>query len=187
MLHSAPHPEVYAYEVTPDWTQALLFNTGEHTRKKRVSLSGDPTETGGLGLSADDRYHVFDFWSDAWLGCFDGTDAPAVSLRPGETAMLSVRRVADGPQFVSTNRHIMQGLVECRDVEWNAETRRFTGEADVVGGEPFVLTVATNGVPLKDLSADAGTCAVRKREESDDLLDFVFTTDENRRVRFEAR
>ena len=181
MLMSGKHPEVYAYDVTDDWHQVLLVNNNRRGRKVvSAPLSGDQTETGSLGLAMDASYHAFDFWSQSYLGQLKGDGTLSAELRAGEVALVSVRRVQDHPQPVSTNRHIMQGMMECHDVTWNARKKTLTGEVDVVGGEDFVLTIACNGMTPK--GCDGAT--IRKRKGKKGLVDVVFSSDENRRQKF---
>jgi hypothetical protein len=68
--------------------------------------------------------------------------------------MISVRKVQDNPQVISTNRHILQGWMELKDVTWNAKSRNLTGTASVIGGEPFVIVVANNGAKALKLEAN---------------------------------
>ena len=40
-----------------------------------------------------------------------GKDEMKQDLRPGETRVMAVHEVQNNPQFISTNRHIMQGFL----------------------------------------------------------------------------
>ena len=59
--------------------------------------------------------------------------------------MLSVRRVLDRPQVLSTNRHVMQGYVDLKNVMWKAGKSQLVGRASVVQGETYKIIVALNG------------------------------------------
>jgi hypothetical protein len=181
MLASSDHPSVYAYEVGEGWTQVLLVNNGKKTATVSTKLSASSTEQGGLGLDGRGSYHAFDFWSQKSIGLLKGSDTLSARLRPGEVAMISLRRKVRHPQAVSTNRHIMQGMVETRNVEW--KDGALTGELDVVGGEPFVLTVAGNGRKLTTAEVSTGTCRLKPLKE-EGLYDLRVSTPENQTVRF---
>ena len=184
MLMDKPHPETYLYRVTDDWHQVLLVNNNKRgTKLISAPISGDQPTTGSLGLDVEASYHAFDFWSQRYVGKLKGADALSMTLRAGEVAMLSVRRVQACPQVVSTNRHIMQGMLECRDMRWDGRKKALTGEVDVVGGEPFVLTVACNGRTPKRCAG----AVIRKRSGERGLVDLVFNADENTQMAYELR
>ena len=184
MLTDKPHPEVYAYAVTPDWHQVLLVNNGSRKRTIATPIAASSAEEGGLELDPNTSYHAFDFWDQRYLGKHTGTDHLEAPLRGGQVAMISLRRVASVPQAISTNRHIMQGMVECHDLRWSDKKRAFTGSVDVIGGEPFTLTLARNGTPLRHIKTRTGQARILTRPESDDLIDIVFNCPTNQRVRF---
>ena len=50
------------------------------------------------------------------------------TLRPGEVRMMSVHEVTKHPQFISSNRHVMQGYVDVLKAEWSPATRKLSGE-----------------------------------------------------------
>ena len=72
--------------------------------------------------------------------------------------MMSVRQCLGRPQVVSTNRHLMQGYLDVVRTEWVAGRRVLTGVSKVVGDDPYVITIATNGLtPTKASSTDKNT------------------------------
>ena len=153
-------PRVYDFAVTPDWHQVTLFNNTLPTREETIAvpLAGD-TADGALGLDPQQEYHVYDFWNDRYVGKFKGTDTLKQTLRPGESRMLSIRKVEKHPQVLSTNRHIMQGYYELSDVKWTGH--RLTGKAKVVANEPMKIVIALNGHRPEDLkNSDDGQLAV---------------------------
>lgn len=147
-------PRVYDFAVSPDWHQVTLFNNTLPTREETITvpLAGD-TADGALGLDPGQDYYVYDFWNDCFVGELKGTDELKQTLRPGEARMLSVRKVEKNPQVLSTNRHLMQGLLDLADVKWDG--RRLTGKARVVAGEPFKIVIALNGRQPKNLKPSA--------------------------------
>jgi hypothetical protein len=180
MLTGGAHPSFYVYNVADSWAQVMLINNMKGTRLLAAPLSGDQAETGSLGLDPLSRYHAFEFWSQRYLGVLKGTDRLSLKLRGGEAAMVSLRKVEAHPQVVSTNRHIMQGMMECHGISWSAKRRALTGRVDVVGGEDFVLTVACNGLAPERCEG----AVLRKRKEARGLVDLVFTADVNTEKRF---
>ena len=94
----------------------------------------------GLPASSGDRYVGFDYWEDEFVEPF--TESLTVRLRPGSCRVLSLRRLADRPQLVSTSRHVTQGEVELWMTEWDPESEMLVGGADVVGGDPYEVRLA---------------------------------------------
>ena len=140
-------PRVYDFEVTPKWHQVTLFNNTEPSRAETitVSLSGDTAE-GALGLDPKKQYHVYDFWNDRYVGCLKGSETLSEVLRPGEARMLAVHEVEAGPQFIATNRHLMQGYLDlAKFPAWDAKRLELSGAAKVVGGETYKVVIALNG------------------------------------------
>lgn len=64
-------------------------------------------------------------------------------MRPGEARMLSVREALPYPQIISTDRHLMQGLIELRNIHWSQDT--LSGEILLTKGDATIITVALNG------------------------------------------
>lgn len=151
-------PQVYDLELTPDWHQVALYNTGAASGTVSVALAGERVGN-AIGLDASAYYYAYDFWSDAFLGRLPGTARIERLLEPNGCAMISVRRAVDHPQVLSTNRHVLQGWVELAEVRWDATGQRLTGVAQVVGGEPFRIVVAGNG--RKAVLAGAGPAEAR--------------------------
>jgi hypothetical protein len=146
LLLGKPHPESYALRVDEDLYQVLLVNNdASGSRRIAVPLSGPQCETGSLGLDPRARYHAHEFWSQRPLGCLPGDGELGCQLRGGEVAMLALRRAADHPQLIGTDRHLYQGMLECHELRWDPATRRLEGLVDLVAGDPVVLTVACNG------------------------------------------
>jgi uncharacterized membrane protein YfcA len=99
----------------------------------------------------------------------------------GEQALVySLHRKQDHPQFLSTSRHIMQGMVDLSEVKWDAPTGAYSGMAKVTGGEPFVITLANNGHTPGKASATGGE--VRLEAAGAGLTRLVLTSDENAAV-----
>jgi len=149
-------PRVYDFEVSPEWHQVTLYNTTDPTVPLRleVPLSGERAD-GTLGLDPSRSYYVYDFWNDRLVGKLAGTGRLVQELRPGEARMLSVHAVEDHPQFISTNRHIMQGYVDMAQLpRWDPGSRTLEGASRVVGGETYKVVIALNGHAPLDASPD---------------------------------
>lgn len=144
-------PHVYDYEVNEEWHQVTFYNSDfEKEKEIGITIAGDPVD-GALNLKKDKNYLVYDFWNDQYCGVVKGNSRIEQTLRPGEARMLSVREQADHPQVISTNRHIMQGYLDMEDVKWDSKKKELSGTSQVIGNDPYIITIANNGlIPISE-------------------------------------
>ena len=152
-------PWVYDLAVNANWHQVMVINNTIPGASTQISvpLSGDSVTTGALGLDAGGSYYAYDFWNDAYLGKFAGSGSMPVSLRSGEAKVFAMHRVETQPQFVATDRHIMQGYVDLSNVTWNNASMVLSGTAQVVGGVPYIITFALNGFVAQSAQPSGAT------------------------------
>jgi hypothetical protein len=174
-------PQVYDLELTPDWHQITLFNTGAEAATISVALSGDRT-TGAIGLDPGSSYYAYDFWSDSLIGKLPGTAKLERELGHLNCAMISLRKVQPNPQVLSTNRHLLQGWVDLANVKWNGESGSLTGTAKVIGDEPFRIVVANNGRKPASVMADGVTARIEPSASGDDLTVIILESDSSGEV-----
>lgn len=148
-------PQVYDLELTEDWHQIALYNTSNEKSVVSTAISGDRVNN-AIGLDPAAQYHAYEFWTDTYLGKVAGTGRIERELNPNCCAMVSVRKVLPHPQVISTNRHILQGWVELKDISWDAKKRTLSGIASVIGDEPFKITIANNGAKVLKAEAKGG-------------------------------
>ena len=68
------------------------------------------------------------------------------AVAAGEARMLSVHAVESNPQWISTDRHVLQGYVDLvKKPQWNASKKTLSGTSSVIGGQPYRITLALNG------------------------------------------
>lgn len=172
-----PTPQIYDFKVNPDWHQITLYNPDpDHTKEISVNLSGDMVE-GALGLEPSETYYFYDFWNDC-LQAKQKADKPLVQqLRPGEARMLSVRKVKPYPQILSSNRHIMQGMLELSQTQWVGSAKMLSGLATCVSDDPFRIVVATNGKMFRQCVVQQNNASlnVSIQRQKDDLIALEWT------------
>jgi len=154
-------PKVYDLAVTPEWHQVMFFNPDfKNGGTVSARLSGDQA-TGALGLDASSEYYVYDFWNDCLIGNLNGDQELTRALKPGEARMMSVHKVETHPQFLSTNRHIMQGYMDMPGrPKWNPTDLVLSGESNVVAGETYQVVLATNGYTPANAEVAGGKASV---------------------------
>lgn len=102
-----------------EWTIAAFFNPSL-TEPARYSF---PAER--LRLDITKTYLAFDFWRQQFVG--EMTGDIAVEVPPGSVRLLALHQKLGTPQFLSTDRHVMQGAVELETWHWNATTQTISG------------------------------------------------------------
>ncbi len=151
-------PRVYDYEVAHGWHQVTLYNTTLPTKEEKleVPMAGDMTHDGALALDSGASYHVYDFWNDKYAGIVPGDGKLEQTLRPGEARMLALHAVEPNPQFIATDRHIMQGMIDLKGAtSWDAATSTLSGTIKVIADDPLRIFIAPNGNHLTP-KADVG-------------------------------
>ena len=151
------NPQVYDLELTSDWHQIAFYNTTEEKVVVSTAISGKRVNN-AVGLDSKADYHAYEFWSDTYLGKLPGTARIERELSQNCCAMVSLRKATPFPQVISTNRHILQGWVDLKDVRWDAKTKTLSGTAKVIGGDPFTIVVANNAFKVLKAEAKGGKC-----------------------------
>jgi hypothetical protein len=213
LFSGSPYPRVYDFRVDDSWHQLTFYNTAieqgewpttdvdlepftegrkDFPGKVRalkpaagtvaVELGASPAE-GGLGLDHAARYYVFDFWNERLVGSYKGSDRLEQQLRPAEARMMSVHVVEAVPQFLSTNRHVMQGYVDfARRPAWDPAARSLAGVSRVVGGETYKVVIAANGHGVRGCSAAGAAAEIRTLDEANGLLELSLDSAQNAQV-----
>jgi len=102
-----------------EWTIAAFFNASLiESVEKKFPLNR-------LWLKSDKTYLVFDFWKQQFIG--EITSEINVTVQPGSVTLLALHEKSGEAQFISTDRHVMQGAIEIENLNWNAETKTFSG------------------------------------------------------------
>jgi hypothetical protein len=174
-IHTTPHsarpldaftredgiPRIYDQPIDQAWHQLAFYNPDVKAAGTISVEIGEDSSFGGMGLDPAKSYFVYDFWNDAFLGKFPGKARLEQTLRPGEVRMMSVHEVTKHPQFISSNRHVLQGYVDVLKTDWHPATRTLTGTSKVVGGETYKLVLATNGRRPAACSAPGATAQIQ--------------------------
>ncbi|MCX6877396.1 MAG: hypothetical protein NTW21_26840 [Verrucomicrobia bacterium] len=180
-----PNPRVYDLELTPEWHQVALFNPDKtNAGPISVALSGEHAD-GAIGLDPAASYYAYDFWSDTLVGKYPGTATVEKQLGPTHCAMLSIRKVQQNPQVLSTNRHVLQGWVDLADVKWDGQGKCLSGVARVIGGEPFKIVVGGNGSTATKVTA-TGAQAKLEKHPADGLAQITLERPENGEVSWQV-
>jgi hypothetical protein len=180
-------PRVFDYEVNPDWHQLTLYNPNLDSANYDADIMtvelGASLNEGGLGLTPDKEYFLYDFWNNKFVGRFYGSDLLIQELRLGETRMISIHSVENHPQFISTNRHIMQGLVDMTVLPvWDENKKVLTGKSKVIGGEEYKVVIALNDCKPGKCHAQNAKSKIELADNEHDLAVLTIFAEKNSEV-----
>ncbi len=177
-------PAVYDYAVNPQWHQVTCYNADmQQPKTVGIEMSG-PQVDGALGLRPDRNYHLFDFWNHRWLGKLSGSARLEQNLRPGEARMLAVRECLNRPQVLSTDRHLMQGYLDLSEVEWQADNLVLSGASQVVGNDPYRISIALNGYTAIGVTTEEDETDARLSSPQEGLVELQLKRNDNKKVRW---
>jgi len=156
-LTGKKHPEVYVYDVRNDWKQIILVNSDvEASKSISVPISGNQITTGSLGLDAGKKYIFFDFWNQKPLGVLSGKENFIRDLAKGEALVYTAKELKDYPQLLGTNRHVMCGMFEIKNENWDDRSHKLSFNASLIEGETMTITLhlpEDKQMTIKNLSA----------------------------------
>ena len=179
-------PMIYDFKVTDGWHQLCLFNGrgADQPTEVQVPLSGEPAD-GALGLDPAADYWLYDFWNDVPAGKLKGSDTLRQKLRAGEARMLAIHKAQDVPQFISTNRHLMQGYLDLLEKpEWKKAESALKGVSAVVANDPYELVFACNGLVPRAAKASVGEASLGWKDEKSGIAVLTLKTNGNAEVRW---
>jgi len=136
-------PRLWDLKVTTEWETwhvVGLFNWGQAVDAATSKEQPEEIrlEFARLGLDPAKRYHVFEFWSEKYLGAFTG--GIERRLEPRTVELLAIREALDRPQLVSTDRHVTQGAILLPELVWSSADDTLSGTARCVGGARHTMT-----------------------------------------------
>ena len=121
-LFDTDMPSVFALKIKKafgEWTVVGFFNASlTKPVEKRFSLKR-------ISLHPGKRYLAFDFWKQQFLGEVSGEIR--VTVPPGSVKLLSLHERTGKPQWVSTDRHVLQGAIEIEHMRWKEAARTLSG------------------------------------------------------------
>jgi hypothetical protein len=134
-LFENPFPSVYHHKIEKpfdQWDILTVFNWTDNVLEKNINLLD-------LGLLPAETYLVYDFWNQKFLGQFNTNIS--LSLKPGTVKLLSIRKMKNVPQVISTDRHITQGAVDLLNVKWDESNKTLQGQSKCPPDQPYTITV----------------------------------------------
>ncbi|MHA1638099.1 MAG: alpha-galactosidase, partial [Candidatus Thorarchaeota archaeon] len=100
------------------WIVAAFVNLTEKTQDVSFNLEK-------IGFDGSERYHVFDFWKQEYLGITE-KEVCVSEISPHSSKLLLIRAQLPEPTILSTSMHFTQGAVELSNLEWNQLSRELS-------------------------------------------------------------
>lgn len=130
------------------WNVVDVLNTAGEELDVRIYLGKDlclDTENG-------EEYLIYDFWNEEFLGI--RSDSLDFALKPYDSKVVSVSRLAGHPQVISTSRHITQGAFDIEFLEWDDRRCILSGKSRVIAGAAYkIILYVPEGYEIKKAAA----------------------------------
>jgi alpha-galactosidase len=102
-----------------EWTVVACFNSSlTETVEKKLCLKR-------LSLDPGKTYLAFDFWKQKFIG--EMSNELKVTVVPGSVTLLALHEKSWNPQFISTDRHVLQGALEIEEIKWDENSKTLFG------------------------------------------------------------
>lgn len=112
-----------------DWIVVAFFNSNE----SKTEDYDIPLER--LWMNNTTTYIGFDFWNCSYFG--EVNKKLKVTILPNSCQLLSLHEKRGTPQFISCDRHLMQGAVEIDDIRWDKEKQVLSGASTGIQGSSY--------------------------------------------------
>lgn len=155
---------LFDYRLPGDVHILALLNETHHQRTFRVALGEKPV-FGGVGLDAGTTYDLWDFWNESYIGRMRGDAVLEQTLRKNECRVIAVRPVQESLHVLSTNRHILQGMVETECIQ--ATEKQIVLKCRIIGGDPMKVVIALPRQSMHIIGAQTLTPGVACEAEKD--------------------
>ncbi len=151
-----------------NWSVLARFNWRKQSlRWNRDKLEEEEVRFSDIGLSDEEDYLVYEFWSKQFLGKAKGSfTAPAQGVTNG-LQVFAIRQARRHPWVLSTTRHISQGGVSLLDEGWDGGGNVLSGKSAVVVGDPYVMTIhLPEGFRLENAEASGENVEFASQKET---------------------
>ena len=139
------------------WDVVGLFNYDEKPCKKTLLLSK-------LQLLSD-KVHVFEFWSNTYLGLFDKNAKIERDLKSyqGQTFSI-VPDTPDKPVLLSTSRHLTAGALDLKNIEWKKDNNKWIIKGNsqhLIIGDTYQIVFAHKNFKITDTKSSMQTTEIK--------------------------
>ena len=109
---------IRATNAVESWDVVGLFNFNSQAERRVIDFRQ-------LGLDPNAEHLAFEFWEEKFLGRVKGQ--LELALPPESSRIVSLRRAAKHPQLIGTDMHLLQGVHEVRQLQWDPAASKLSG------------------------------------------------------------
>ncbi len=150
-----PFPELYMLEGKSrehgEWKVVTVINWKGKKRDMALDLAG-------IGSTPSKKYHVVDFWNEAYLGAFNGNDSvplPGVA-RHGCRLLRVTLDPGQDAGMLGTTLHVVQGAIEVEAFAFDCAAKRFHLKVNKYGRNKGTIFVKMPGRCLFEIASGPG-------------------------------
>ncbi len=178
-------PEIFFKYINPaSFADGVLVSVTNFDKKaKTITL-----DLGLFGLEPSQSYHIYEFWSEEYLGRKTGNEVLTLEkIPPHDHRYLIIKLFTpEVPQIVSTNLHINQGTLEIQDLTFNKEAKTIKFRTSLPGEHMGRLIVYIPDIYAIDDTRSPGILVVDPPDENSickveiafkDARDFIIQLD----------
>ncbi len=150
-----------------EYNIVALFNWEDEP--KTVSFT-----TEELGIDPEVEYVLYEFWTEKSYGMMKGsfsTDVPPHNVR-----LMSVHKVREIPQWITSDRHIAQNGIELKEFAWKADNKSLEGKIELIGTFPLTMRIRVPG-NYNFSTAECSGAACTAKKEADQVVAVTFLAD----------
>ncbi|MBD3229371.1 MAG: hypothetical protein GF329_14395 [Candidatus Lokiarchaeota archaeon] len=118
------------------WHITGLFNWNDETEEDLILKLSD------IGLNPDKKYHVFEFWSEKYLGTFQN-EIIIPKLYKHSCHLLRICEVRNFPQLIGSTFHFLQGKAEIINYQFDEESLQIKIDMEFPGYNQEDLIIYT--------------------------------------------
>ena len=153
-------------EGAPRWWTLALVNWDDEPRTVSHNLAA-------LGV-AGPRFAAYDVWAEQPMA--DVQQTLAATIAPHTTLTIALRSAATRPQIIGTTRHIVQGVIDMGEEQWDAATRTLRGKSVQLDGRPYAITIAVpRGLRPRSCKSDVA-CMMKRLETGHAVIEWPAAT-----------
>ncbi|MGV8138798.1 MAG: alpha-galactosidase [Mangrovibacterium sp.] len=174
------------FSMLPVWNLAVKNEfLGSYNVVALFNWDDEPAQlsftAGELGIDPDPEYVLYEFWTEKSAGIMKGSFG--MKLSPHTVRLLVVHRLQAVPQWIGSDRHIVQNATELEACRWNDPARSLEGSIRLTGSFPLTARFhVPDGYAFRNASCEGATCSATR--EPGNVLAVTFSTEETGTCRF---
>lgn len=159
IFHLLPVWDLKVKREWEDYDVVALFNWNDESTEIGFTFSE-------IGMDENVDYVLYEFWTNQFVGKVNGSYS--AQIPPHAVRLYAIHRAENRPQFLSSDRHVAQGAVDVKAMNWNADDATLQGTLELVGKFPSTFRFAIpEGFKVKNVKTNTDDVKVETKTEAD--------------------